>query len=194
MSIRTYGKYLTLFAAFIGIAILIGEKGFISTRAQETVTLDSPLPTPTPVISEYGKKALAFVVEKWAVPVEYLLIEYELETDYPLSGRTFRHFLISDTHDPHWATYSVSVEIRTGAIEEDLTAIERAEAAAYLAKYGKVEPTLWRRLQQVSDDTVLSVAIWADGHSRRTEDEILAILANEFPEAAKAIASTERRK
>lgn len=164
-----------------------GGKIFVPIYAQEVIPLDSPLPTP--VISPYGQTALAFIAEKYAVPIEHLLIEYELETPYPLSGRTFHYFKIANTRDAQWTTYSLSVEPTTGAIEEDLTALEAAERAAYVIKYGKMEPALWARLQQVTDDTVLPVAIWVAGRPTRSEEEILAILAAEFPEAEKALAA-----
>jgi len=128
------------------------------------------------------------VAEKYAVPIEHLLIEYELETPYPLSSRTFHYFKIANTRDNQWTTYSLSVETTTGAIEEDLAVLEEAERIAHVTKYGKMEPALWVRLQQVTDDTVLPVAIWVAGQPTRTEAELLAILAAEFPEAGKAMA------
>ncbi len=121
------------------------------------------------------------------MPVEHLLIEYELETPYPHSGRNFHYFKIANTRDAQWTTYSLSVETTTGAIEEDLAVLEEAERAAYVIKYGKMEPALWERLQQVTDDTVLPVAIWVAGRPTRTDEELLAILAAEFPEAGKAM-------
>lgn len=183
-------KRTTLLTLLFGLAMFMGGcKQLAPTDVQETPPLHSPLGTPTPPVSSYGQIALAFVAEKYAVPIEHLLIEYELETPYPLSGRTFHYFKIANTRDAQWTTYSLSVETTTGAIEEDLAVLEEAERRAHVTKYGKMEPALWERLQQVTDDTVLPVAIWVAGQPTRTEAELWAILAAEFPEAGKAMAA-----
>lgn len=189
MNRKKYIKNAILLLCCIGMYLFITHQGVPSSRAQETGALESPLPTPTPDFSAYRDVALAYVSEKYAIPLQHLLVEYELETPYPLSGRTFQYFLIANPQDPQWPTYGISVDIATHAIEEDITALEQAEREAYQAKYGKLESVLYERLQKIADDDVLSVAIWPAGKPIRTEEEILAILTSEFPEAAKAVAA-----
>lgn len=178
--------------SLMSISLFVGWLNFSAINAQEAVSFTSPLPTPTPLVSEYGRQALTYVAEKHDIPIEHLLVERDLETEYPLSGHAYRHILIAHTKDPNWSTYSVSVEMTTGLIEEDMRTIERAEEAAYLATYGRLSPSLYERLQQIADDTVLPVAIWAGGQPIRTEEEILAILVGEFSEAAEAVARGEK--
>ncbi|MFN8439624.1 MAG: hypothetical protein U0175_02590 [Caldilineaceae bacterium] len=192
MNYRINIRQTLLAVCFIGIILLTGRQPFTAIYAQERASADSPLPTPTREVTNYAQKALAYLVEKHGIPIEHLLIEYEVETGYPLSGRTFRHFVISNTHDPDWTTYSLAVETTTGSIEEDITAIERVERDAYQAKYGKMEVSLYDRLQKLADDTTLPIAIWVAGKPKYTEEKILSILASEFPAAAKAIAAATK--
>jgi hypothetical protein len=84
--------------------------------------------------------------------------------------------------------YSLLVDLDNGYIEEDLAAVREAEEKAYLNRYGKLEPALYRRLQEVDDDEVLPVAIWVAGESQRSQEELFAAVAARFPEAQAALA------
>lgn len=55
-----------------------------------------------------------------------------------------------------------------------------------------MEPALHERLQQVSDDQPLPVAIWVAGKPRHTQEEIFAALAAKFPEAQAALARFDK--
>ena len=155
--------------------------------------LASPTPPPTPTPSEWVQIALNYVSERYSIPIENLLVVNEHTRRYPLSGRTFQAVTLLDTRNPdkfgYKFEYSLLIDLSTRSIEEDLAAIQAAEDAAYLAKYGKLQPALYERLQPVSDDTVLPVAIWiANQGQERTDAEIYAELAAQFPAAAEALA------
>lgn len=126
---------------------------------------DSPLPTPlpTPVVSEYAQVAIKYLAQKYSIPENRLVAEYEVRQEYPLSGRTFQYFKISDGQTPGSTTFNALVDIVTNEVKEDLAALKAAEAAAYQAKYGKLQVALYERLQDVTDDVVLPIAIWVAG-------------------------------
>lgn len=148
----------------------------------------SPMPNPSPS-SEWAQQALRYVAERYNVPLESLLVVNEHERRYPLTGRTFRAFVVLDTGTPESPAYSLLIDLATGRVEEDIAAVQAAEDAAYLARYGKLQVALHDRLQEVTDDTVLPVAIRVAGHEKqRTTMELWAELAAQFPEAAEALA------
>jgi hypothetical protein len=142
----------------------------------------------TPIISAYTQIATHYPAPKYSIPLENLVVEYEVRQEFPLIGRPFQYFKISDEQRPGSTTYSVLVDITTHAVEEDLAALEAAEAAAHRAKYGKLEVALYDRLQGVRDETVLRVAIWVGGRALYNRDEVYAIIISKFPEAAEAVA------
>jgi hypothetical protein len=148
-----------------------------------------PTPTPTPPPTTEAQRALAYIAEQKQIPLEALRVVNEHERQYPLTGRTFRAFVILDTRAPETPDYGVLIDLVSGDIETDWAAVEAAERDAYRAKYGKLQPALYERLQQVENGTLLPVAIWAAGVERQpTVGEVYAELAAQFPEAARALA------
>jgi hypothetical protein len=168
--------------------------GSFSTQAQAGSPFVSPLPTPnvTPTTtppSEWAQQALKFVAARHNIPLDKLLIVNEHERSFPLTGRKFRAFTVLDTRTSQSPSYSFLIDIATGKIEEDVAAVRAAEDAASSNKYGKLQPALYDRLQQVTDDTVLPIAIWlAPRSNQRTIPQVYAELAARFPEAAQALA------
>jgi hypothetical protein len=124
----------------------------ISTEASKTVvqSFESPLPPPAPytlpAISRYGEIALKYIAEQKGVSPAALLIEQEHPRSYPLLGREFMAFTILDTSDGQ--AFVLLVDVDSGAVEDDLSALEQANAEAHLARYGKLDPTLYERLQR----------------------------------------------
>ena len=167
----------------------------ISSTARSDTTFDSPVPTPpvpptpTPLPpSAEAQKALLYVSEREGIPTEGLLIINDYERAFPLIGCAFRAVTILDIRTTEGQAYSVLVDLTNGRIEEDVNGVEAAEEAAYQARYGKFHPSLYERLQKVGDDDLLPVAIWVAGDAKvRTQEEVFAELAAQYPEVAAAI-------
>lgn len=80
------------------------------------------------------------------------------------------------------------VDLETDAVEADVNAIAAAEATAYRAKYGKLTPALYERLQKANAAELLPVAIWlAPDPAVRTQEQVFAELVNRYPGAAAAL-------
>ena len=169
--------------------LLVLWPGFPDVSAQEGSIFDSPLPTPTPSLSPEAKLALQYLSDKYGVPVKDMVIANEIEQAYPLLNRTFKALVILDTRGFESPSYQLLVDVQTKEIIEEVSAIQQAALAAQAKKYGKLHPTLYERLAQVSEDTELPVAIWVTPTGdEKTEADTFAILAAEFPEAAAALA------
>ncbi len=81
------------------------------------------------------------------------------------------------------------VELESGVVEADVNAIVAQEQAAYRARYGKLTPALYERLQQVQEDELLPIAVWmAPDPAARSQEAIFAELVRQFPGAAEALA------
>ncbi len=83
------------------------------------------------------------------------------------------------------------VDLRNGRAEEDISALLAAEARAHRARYGKLQPTLYERLQGLKDGDTLPVAIWmAAGPGKSLAEQqatAFAALAARYPQARAAI-------
>ncbi len=84
--------------------------------------------------------------------------------------------------------FHLLVDLDDGSVVDDVTAIERAEAEARRAKYGKLHPLLYERFQTADDKEVLPVAIWVGGERGRSREEVYAILSDRYPEVQQALA------
>jgi subtilisin family serine protease len=158
----------------------------------------SPLPTPTllptstpaapPGPSAEAQKALAFIAQREAIPVERLAIVNEFRRDAALLGRTFQAVTILDLESGHF--YQVLVDLNDGRVEERAS-IEEAEEQQYRARYGKFQPALYERLQTMQDDEMVKVTIWvvaAPGESlAERQAAIFAALAAQYPAAREAM-------
>jgi hypothetical protein len=162
-----------------------------STEVGETAALsfDSPLPTPvpfaTPAISRYGEIALQHIAEQKGVSPDTLLIEQEHPRSYPLLGREFMAFTILDTSDGQ--AFVLLVDVDSGAVEDDLSALEQANAEAHLARYGKLDLALHERLQSGDDAATLPVALWVVSDYDSIRAKLESELAGQYPEVAEAL-------
>jgi hypothetical protein len=147
----------------------------------------SPLPTPQP-LSDEAKIALDYISTQHILPVEEMQIVNEHTRTYPLIGRTFKAFTIW-TQDPgKFQDFDLLVEVESGVVEPNVDAIAAQEQVAYQARYGRLTPELYARLQQASDDELLPIAVWlAPDPAARTQEEIFAALAGQFPGAAESL-------
>lgn len=155
--------------------------------------LDSPLPTPVPsepVVSEAAQKGMTHISERENIPIEALIIAADHLTEYPAWGREFRVVTLMDTR-PEGQVYKMLVDLTSGRIEEDISALLAMEVQAHQARYGKLEPALYERLQTLKDDDTVPIAIWMATQSGRTlaeqQETVFVALAAKYPEAKAAL-------
>ncbi len=122
-------------------------------------TLDSPTPVPTPIPSEAALVAIAYIAEREGIPREVLLVDADRPTEYPNLGRCFQVVTLLDTR-PDRGTYKLLVDLQSGEVVEDISGLLVEEEQARQARYGKLEPALYERLQGLGDGETLPAAIW----------------------------------
>ena len=169
--------------------------------ASRAALFDSPLPTPTsqppaptptplPSPSQAAQVALAYIAKREGIPADLLSIVADHPTEYPNLDRQFQVVTVLDTR-PQGQIYKLLVDLRSGRIEEDISALLAAEARAHEARYGKLQPALHERLQELNDDETLPVAIWVvagPGQSlAEQQTAAFATLAARYPEARAAL-------
>jgi hypothetical protein len=155
---------------------------------------DSPLSAP-PVAesgpSEAARSALAYVAEREGIPVSALVIEDDHPTEYPASGRRFQVVTLVDER-PEGEIYKLLVDLADGRIEENVSAPLAAEAQAQQARYGKLQPALYERLQTLRNNDVLPVAVWMAAQPGCAladwQAAAFATLASRYPQAGAALA------
>ncbi len=79
------------------------------------------------------------------------------------------------------------VDLADGSFMDDVEVVEQAEQKAHRARYGKLEPDLFERLETMKPDDEVPVAIWVAGEPKRSEEELYAALAARYPEAQAAL-------
>ncbi|HMN30963.1 MAG TPA: S8 family serine peptidase, partial [Caldilineaceae bacterium] len=150
---------------------------------------DSPLPTPTPVLSPEAEVALQSVAEQAGIPRDQLTFGSEEQVTFPLLGRSYIYVTVHYDSIDGFKLFSVLVDPATRAVEPDYNAVRAAEEAAYRAKYGKLDPALYDRLQQVDDEALLPVVVWvAHTSEERSQEAIVAEVVARYPAAGEALA------
>ena len=187
MSYRRFLFFLALLTIALGITTLTERQAM---DAQTVLpTFDSPLPTPVTPLSETTQIALRYVADRYQLPIADLLVVNEHERRYPLTNRTFEAVTIWIKDRPDSPEFKLLVDTESGRVEEDIDAIEVAEQEAYRAKYGKLHPTLYERLQTVTDTEKLPVAVWAAPNlNTRTQKQVFDELVRKYPQAGPALA------
>ncbi len=197
------GKSLAVVAlSTLIIVVVIGFGGLgknateLTAQAfQSPIETPTPMPSPTPILpsptvpsapSAEAQLALNYVAATYGLAPENLRVANEHRRDYPLLDRAFRAVAIYDSGGSGF--YHLLVDLADGRIETDLAAIEQAATLALRARYGRLHPTLYERLQQIGDDEELPVAIWSEARPVRTQAQLYAELARRFPAAAAALA------
>ena len=158
--------YLVILSLTLGLLCL--------TTAQAQEPTPSPLltlpptaqPTVQPILLDHpdlARQAIDYIASRYGIPEEHLQVTHTYETQYQLIDRRFRAFMLLDVSQAEIAEYFVMIDLTTGQAEEDWRGIEEAEAIAYQHKYRKLSPALHERLQSVTDDTPLPIAVWLTG-------------------------------
>ncbi|NOX60719.1 MAG: hypothetical protein GXP42_02025 [Chloroflexi bacterium] len=126
--------------------------------------------------------------EKYDIPIEALEVRSEMQIHFDTLEKTYQLVTIIAWPKEKAEKYTVLFDIATGEISEDLLALQEAERQARLAKYGKLAPELYERVQRAEDEDVFPVAIWAAGQNKQpSKQELYEILAARWPEAAEAM-------
>jgi hypothetical protein len=164
-----------------------------SPLATPSSSFNSPLPTPVqpePAFSEAAQRALLHVAKQESIPIQTLIIVADHATEYPALGRDFQAVILLDTR-PEGQIYKLLVDLKTNQIEEDVPALMAAEAQAYQARYGKLKPVLYDRLQALESNDTIPVAVWVASLPGQTltkqQETAFAILALRYPEAKAAL-------
>ena len=124
-----------------------------------TPTPQPPAPTPTPGPSQAAQVVLAYIANREGIPVDILRVIGDHPTEYPNLGRQFQVVTALDAR-PQGQVYKLLVDLQSGRIEEDVSALLAAEARAHQSRYSKLQTVLYERLQTLKDDETLPVAIW----------------------------------
>ncbi len=155
-----------------------------------TSTPQIPTPTPTSGPSQAAQTALTYIAKREGIPTDALRIAADHRTEYPNLGRKFQVITLVDTR-PQGQVYKLLVDLQSGHIEQDVSALLAAEAQAYQTRYGKLQPALYERLQGIRDDETLPVAIWvaaSPGQSLAEQQAAaFAVLAARYPEVREVI-------
>lgn len=147
-----------------------------------------PSPSPTPGPSIAARKALAYLAQRERTALENLVIVNEFRREAPLLGRTFQAVTVLDTESGHF--FQVLVDLDDGQVQ-DRGAIEEEEEERHRAKYGKLQPVLYERLQAMREDEIVTVTIWVAAPPGKSLAEqqaaAFATLADRYLQAREAM-------
>lgn len=115
-------------------------------------------PGDTSDISPSGQKALRFIANREGIARGHLQVIDEFRRDAPLLERELQAVTVANTRATG-QIYKVLVDRQTGQVE-DQEAIDQAQRSVHAAKYGKLAPDLYDRLQQLQRDDAVTVTIF----------------------------------
>jgi len=192
----SYRNALLFALAFMAIMAILATFGpFHISMVAGTDPLSSlaqmmPSPVASLAPSQAALLAKAYIVEQKGVPAAALAIRDDRPIQFAGLGRQYQAITLMDTRPPG-RPYKVLVDLQTGAVEEDTSAVFRAEAESLKAYYGNLEPELYQRLQFLDDDDRVRVAIWVAPRPGESLAELQAAafttLADRYPEARAAM-------
>ncbi len=187
------GPVKWLIAPFVLVMSAILYQGTASTSSAfgpYQSNFNSPIPTPTvnptavPETSKLTQLALNHIATRAHIPVEQLILDNEHQRDYSLLGRSFWAVTALDAINGDW--YTVLTDLGNSAIIDDVDSIEQAERDAQRRKYGKLDPSLFERLQSIPPNDKVPVAIWIASPPKQSPEEMYAVLAAKYPRANEA--------
>lgn len=192
-----FNTLLTLLA--LGLATIIIQsvprtQALLNSPLPTPASFDSPLPTPvlspspTPGTSLEAQKAQVYLAQREKIAPENLVIVNEFRRKALLLGQTFQAVTVLDTESNRF--FQVLVDLDSGQVE-DRTAIEEAEEQHHRAKYGKLQPALYERLQAMREYETVTVTIWVAAPPGKSLAEqqaaAFATLTARYPQAREAM-------
>jgi subtilisin family serine protease len=163
-------------------------------QADEPLTKTGSVSRPSqPQPSAAAQKALAYVATREGIPNEALIIGADHPTQLPHLGRKFQVVTLLDTR-PQTQVYKLLVDLENEQVlsEAEVSDLREAEREAYRAKYGRLEPALYERLQELNDKDTVPVLVWmASRFQGKTladhRQTAFAALAEKYPAAETAM-------
>lgn len=186
-------KHNGVFLLVLLISIILfcsASLGWVDANAQaDLASPASPIPTPAP-LTPSAEAAVKYVADQYSVSTDDLTMSAGEVISFPLLGLSYEYYVVMPKlADSKVPIVSLLVDPATGAIETDVNAIQQKEDEAYAAKYGKLHPTLFDRLQTAAADELLPVAVWvAQDEKAKSPEALEAEAAAQFPEAGEALA------
>jgi hypothetical protein len=145
---------------------------------------DEPAPAPSPE----AQNALIFIAQREGISVKDLLVANELRSEAPLHARSFQAVTVLDRVSGR--SFQVLVDHSTQQVE-DWTAVKAQQEQAYQAKYGKLQPDLYERLEQIQDTDVVTVTLFIVAEPGQTladrEEKAIQLLSAKYPEVRAAV-------
>ncbi len=150
-----------------------------------TPALPSPTPIPNSPLTEI---ALQYISAKEGIPVDQLIVTSQEPLNFVYLDQSFWRVVMIPAAG--LGEYEVLVDVQDKTITEDRQAVEQADRAAKEARYGKLEPALYERLESIQSADVVEVVIWLAGAPPRSQQERFAVLAEKYPQAREAMEKT----
>ncbi|MEW5869088.1 MAG: S8 family serine peptidase [Chloroflexota bacterium] len=157
-----------------------------------TLFLFGTIATFVPIISDQTfdyeaetRKVVEYISKREAIPATQLAIVNQHRRDYQILNKSFWMVTALDTSGNNW--YTAMVDLGDGSFVDEIDKIEQAERNARLDKYGKFEPILYEQLQFMKAEEKVQVALWVAGAPKRSQSELYASLAAQYPEAKQAL-------
>lgn len=144
--------FLLIIVAVLCSGYALAYKAIVYAQT-DVAPFDSPLPTPslappaTP-LSQEAELALQFVAAQHGIPQDRLAFGSQETLTFPLLGRSYTYVTVHDDAPDGFKLFAVLVDPATKTVEPDFNTVRDAEEAAYCARYGKLDPTLYERLQR----------------------------------------------
>lgn len=161
----------------------------LNPRLPLTPVSETPAPHESPPSTE-AQHAIAYLAQREGIPPENLIVVNEFERQAALLQRSFTGLTLLDSGSNRF--FELLVDRNTGQVEERAS-IEAIENSAHTAKYGKLEPALYDRLQGMQDTETVTVQVWMLAMPGQRLDELEATardtLAATYPEARAAVES-----
>jgi hypothetical protein len=180
---------LLLTVIALGLLYISLQKTVVGVQPENAPFLDSPLPTPSPVpLSPEAQLALEFVATQKGIPLAQLEFGSEEQLVFPLLKRKYTYVTVHYNQLNAFQLFSLLVDPVTKEIEADFNAVRAAEELAHRNKYGKFEPALYERLQEVDENAMLPIAVWvAHTVHEKPQEEIEAEIISRYPAADEAL-------
>lgn len=142
-----------------------GHSGVIAMSPASRLDPETPDATPSPIpfpAAEAMPPAIQRLLNEAArhagIPAEQLQVGHYERVTLPLTGVSFDYAKVLDRSTGE--AYAIALD--DGGVIVNADALRAAETAAFRATYGKLHPSLARRLQAAAPREMISVSIWLD--------------------------------
>ena len=174
------------------VPVFFFGKGDSNLTNQAKRMTAAPAPTLTaPAVLSPQTLALDFVNSHYQVVGELRISHVTQETFVNLGRQLSVFVIVEDTRTDGARIYHVYVDPETGETFESDRSLWEEEIAAHEAKYGKMGVDLYERLQEMEEDELINVGIWAAAEPEESLAAVQAsadeVLAARHPEAQEAM-------